>query len=182
MTDIRRRRALLGGLALGGFVLAGQSAALARGALGPRSLAFDNLHTGETLKAVYWENGAYVPQALGAIDHILRDFRTGDVRPIAPPLLDLLANLQSGLGAHGAFGVISGYRSPATNAKLQREGGGGVASHSFHMKGMAIDIRLPGVGLDRLREAARALGRGGVGYYPQSDFVHVDIGPVRHWG
>jgi uncharacterized protein YcbK (DUF882 family) len=146
-----------------------------------RRVHFDNLHTGETLDAVYWEKGRYIPDALGAINVVLRDFRTGDVHPIAPALLDLLTTLQSKIGTAGPFRVISGYRSPMTNAMLASESAG-VAHSSLHMQGMAIDIRLPDVALSDLHKAALDLGLGGVGYYPKSDFVHVDVGRVRHWG
>jgi uncharacterized protein YcbK (DUF882 family) len=182
LTLLHRRQAIRAGLAMAGLALAGRAPAMAAlPSLGPRALSLDNLHTGEKLNAVYWDGGAYVPDALAAINQVLRDFRTGDVHPIAPPLLDLLVTLRGQLGTRGPFEVISGYRSPATNAMLAHEGGG-VASKSFHMKGMAIDIRLPDTALAHLHDAALSLGRGGVGYYPHSDFVHVDVGPVRRWG
>ncbi|HLI13943.1 MAG TPA: DUF882 domain-containing protein [Alphaproteobacteria bacterium] len=145
-----------------------------------RSVAFDNLHTGERLKVDYWVNGRYVPDALGAVNHLLRDFRTGDVFPIDPQLLDLLDALRRKLGSHAPYQVISGYRSPKTNAML-REFSDGVAANSLHMQGMAIDIRVPDRMLRSVRRAAMSLYRGGVGYYPRSDFVHVDVGRVRHW-
>ena len=145
-----------------------------------RKLAFLNLHTGEKLKAEYWAEGKYHRDALGEINHILRDFRTGDVHPIDPQLLDLLCALQRSVGRPGAFHVISGYRSPATNRML-RSHSKGVAQHSLHMDGQAIDIRLPGCELKHLRNAAKALKRGGVGYYASSNFVHVDTGRVRYW-
>lgn len=146
-----------------------------------RSLSFHHLHTGETLKSVpYWERGAYVPDALAELDGLLRDFRTGDVAPIDPALYDVLFALRARLGARGAFHVISGYRSPKTNAALHAKSSG-VASKSLHMQAKAIDIRLPGVALSGLRDAALKLQAGGVGYYPNSDFVHVDTGRVRRW-
>jgi uncharacterized protein YcbK (DUF882 family) len=130
----------------------------------------------------YWVDGTYVPEALGAVNHLLRDFRTGEVHPIAPRLLDLLAGLRKTLETQSSFEVISGYRSPVTNANLQAEHEhSGVASKSLHMQGMAIDIRLPGRTLVALRETALAARAGGVGFYPQSDFVHVDVGRVRKW-
>lgn len=147
---------------------------------GERKLAFFNLHTGERLKTEYWVDGAYQRSALREVNLILRDFRTGDVHPIDPKLLDLLCALQHSVGQRGAFHVISGYRSPATNRMLRRRSGG-VARHSLHMDGQAIDIRLPGCELRDLRDAARALRRGGVGYYRSSNFVHVDTGRVRYW-
>jgi uncharacterized protein YcbK (DUF882 family) len=175
------RRALLRnslGLAGGAFALASAPAALA--GLSARRLAFDNLHTGETLDVAYWENGAYVSDALDAVNHVLRDYRTGDVHVIEPKLLDLLTALHVSLGTTAAVGVISGYRSPQTNAMLH-ERSSQVASGSLHMLGQAIDIRLPGVDSANVRDAALRLAIGGVGYYPTSDFVHVDVGRVRRW-
>ncbi|HLK25217.1 MAG TPA: DUF882 domain-containing protein [Caulobacteraceae bacterium] len=145
-----------------------------------RSVSLSNLHTGEQMEAVYWADGDYIPDVLDAVNVQLRDFRTGDVYPIHPQLLDLLDSLNSLTGTRSKFQVISGYRSAATNALL-RERSEEVAKHSFHMSGMAIDIRLPDVDLSRLHAAALSLGRGGVGYYPYSNFVHVDVGPVRTW-
>jgi uncharacterized protein YcbK (DUF882 family) len=159
----------------------GAPAGQALASLGPaRKLGFHNLHTGESVEAAYWEQGAYVPDALEAVNRVLRDFRTGEVHPIDPRLLDLLARLQGRLDVTRPFQVISGYRSPATNAKLH-SASSGVATKSLHMQGMAIDIRLPDVELTRLRDAALSLQGGGVGYYQASNFVHVDVGRVRRW-
>jgi uncharacterized protein YcbK (DUF882 family) len=145
-----------------------------------RAIFLDNLHTGESLKTLFWQDGRYVPDALQEINHVLRDYRTDEVKDIDPSLLDLLYVLRKKLDTSEPFGVISGYRSPATNAML-RQAGHGVAKHSYHMKGMAIDIRLPDHRLADLHRAALSLKAGGVGYYPASNFVHVDTGPVRHW-
>lgn len=157
-------------------------AALARGhALrAPRVLTFAHLHTAERLTVTYAADGHYLPDALHTVNHLLRDFRTGDVHPIDPSLLDLLHALAETTGSRTPFEVISGYRSPATNRQL-RARSGGVASGSLHMVGRAIDIRVGDVRLVALRDAARTLRRGGVGYYPQSNFVHVDTGRVRTW-
>jgi uncharacterized protein YcbK (DUF882 family) len=173
---IGRRRLLAGALGLAAPAL------LAREALAsaPRHLSLLNLHTGEKLAATYFEGGRYVPDALAALDRVLRDHRTGDVHPMAPGLLDLVAGLAGQVGRPDAVQVISGYRSPASNAALHANSSG-VATRSLHMRGMAMDIRIPGVSLTRLRDTAVALGRGGVGYYPGSDFVHVDVGKVRQW-
>ena len=173
---IGRRRLLAGALGLAAPAL------LAREALAsaPRQLSLVNLHTGEKLAATYFEGGRYVPDALAALDRVLRDHRTGEVHPMAPGLLDLVAGLAGQVGRPGAVQVISGYRSPASNAALHANSSG-VATRSLHMQGMAMDIRIPGVSLARLRDTALALGRGGVGYYPDSDFVHVDVGKVRQW-
>jgi uncharacterized protein YcbK (DUF882 family) len=173
---IGRRRLLAGALGLAApALLAGEALASA-----PRQLSLVNLHTGEKLAATYFEGGRYVPDALAALDRVLRDHRTGEVHPMAPGLLDLVAGLAGQVGRPDAVQVISGYRSPASNAALHANSSG-VATRSLHMQGMAMDIRIPGVSLARLRDTAVALGRGGVGYYPGSDFVHVDVGKVRQW-
>jgi len=145
-----------------------------------RSLAFYNTHTGEELEVVYWSRGKYRKQALADIDHILRDHRTGEVKAIDTRLLDLAHDLGERLGDRGPFHIISGYRSPQTNALL-RASGHGVARNSLHLKGEALDIRLPGTNLPVLRGAALDLKGGGVGYYPGQDFVHIDVGRVRYW-
>jgi uncharacterized protein YcbK (DUF882 family) len=146
----------------------------------PRELRLSNLHTGERLAVEYFDGGGYIPDALTTVDHFLRDFRTGDVHEIDPQLLDLLHRLHGMTGTSRAYEVISGYRSPQTNEML-RHRSEGVAAGSLHMQGQAIDIRLGDVPLDKLRAAALNAHRGGVGYYPASNFVHVDIGRVRHW-
>lgn len=147
-----------------------------------RWLAFDNIHTGEKLKVEYWAEGQYLPDALARVNHLLRDFRSGDVHPIAPQLLDLLSVLRARLETIEPVSVISGYRSPKTNAMLRGEREhSGVASKSLHMQGMAVDIRIAGRSLAAVHTAALAQRVGGVGYYPQLDFVHVDVGRVRTW-
>ncbi len=145
-----------------------------------RFLAFDNLHTGETTKLVYWEKGRYIKGALKEINYILRDHRTDEVARIDTNLLDLLFVLHNKLGSRSAFQVISGYRSPKSNAMLHSHSSG-VAQKSMHMEGKAIDIRLQDARLLNVRNAALAMNSGGVGYYPESQFVHVDTGRVRHW-
>ena len=161
--------------------LSGKAFATVPATLAPeRKLAFYNIHTGEKLNAVYWADGAYQADELTGIYHLLRDYRSGDVSPINSGLLDLLHTLSASLGTNEPFHVISGYRSPATNAMLA-EKGSGVAKHSLHVEGLAIDIRVPGRELADVRRAALALAGGGVGYYASSDFVHVDVGRVRQW-
>ena len=145
-----------------------------------RSLSFYNLHTSENLKTVYWAEGLYIPEALTAINHQLRDYRTGDIRNIDRRLLDVLFQLRSRLETTEPFEVISGYRSPATNALLHSNSSG-VAEHSLHVEGMAADIRIPGRNLALLRKTAISMKSGGVGYYPLSQFVHLDVGRVRTW-
>ena len=148
--------------------------------MAPRAVTFDNLHTGEKASVEYWAEGKYLPDALHEVNVILRDFRNGEVHPIDPKLLDLLHQLHTNLESAKPFEVISGYRSPATNAML-RASGHGAASKSYHMKGMAIDIRLGDKDLKDVHTAALLMRAGGVGFYPEADFVHVDVGPVRRW-
>ena len=152
----------------------------ARAAWPARELSLHSLRTGETLTAVYREDGRLLADGLAQLDYILRDYRTGEVRPIAAGLLDLLHELKHAMGYPEPIGVISGYRSRATNAMLAARSKR-VAKNSYHLRGMAVDIRMPGWPLGDLRAAALSLRRGGVGYYPESDFVHVDVGPVRSW-
>jgi len=140
-----------------------------------------HLHTNERINVVYRIGDAYVPQAVNELDHFLRDHRTGDVTTLDPRLFDLLRDLTLAVGRPGAeIDIVCGYRTPWSNEFLRRTTVG-VAKHSQHMLGEAIDIRIPGVSTERLRDAALSLQRGGVGYYPQSQFVHVDLGPVRRW-
>jgi len=138
-------------------------------------------HTGERLDIVYRRGEQYVPEALTRLDEYLRDHRTGDIHHYDPRVFDLLHDLTAKLGEpQSEIDVVCGYRSPWSNEFL-RTHGHGVALHSLHMEAMAIDIRIPGVKTARLRDAALELHRGGVGYYAQSDFVHVDVGRVRRW-
>ncbi len=154
---------------------------MAQAATGPdRRLSFYNIHTGESLSRVYWAEGGYVDPALGEIDRILRDWRTDEVQPMNRDLLDMMHDLHAAMDSSEPFHVISGYRSPKTNAKL-RDKSKGVAKKSFHMRAMAADIALPGRKLEWLREAAIDLKRGGVGIYRKSGFIHVDVGRVRFW-
>ena len=154
--------------------------AFASQAPGARRLSFINTHTGDTFADAYWENGNYVSDALAAINHVMRDHRSNETHAIDVRLLDQLTQLRGVVGASAPFQIISGYRSPATNAALH-ENSSGVATHSLHMEGRAIDIRVRGVELPNLRDAALGMQAGGVGYYPSSDFIHVDTGRVRRW-
>ena len=129
---------------------------------------------------MYWEKGIYLPEALQDINYVLRDHRTDEMHTIDPLTIDLMAALSRKLDARRPFEIISGYRSPQTNATL-RKASGKVAKNSYHMKGMAVDLRLPGIRLKTLRKAALQLRMGGVGYYPKSNFVHIDSGTVRSW-
>jgi uncharacterized protein YcbK (DUF882 family) len=183
------RRAFLGmgaAAAAGAFVPSRAQAAIhpAVASKAPeRVLSFFNTHTGERLKAAYSAGGVYQPDALRDLNYILRDFRVNEIKPIDPRVFDLLHELGGTLETDQPFHIISGYRSPHTNTILRARGGAttGVASHSLHMVGQAIDIRLPGVKLENLRNAARSLKIGGVGFYPDLNFVHVDVGRVRYW-
>ena len=142
---------------------------------------FFHTHTGERLDIVYREGDRYLPEALAKLNFYLRDHRTGDVHQYDPKVFDLLHDLMAGAGKPGAeIDVICGYRTPWSNEFL-RSHSDGVAQHSLHLQAMAIDIRVPGIRTARLREAALALHRGGVGYYAKSDFIHVDVGRVRRW-
>jgi uncharacterized protein YcbK (DUF882 family) len=145
-----------------------------------RSLSLVHTHTGETLSTVYFQNGNYLAPSLEHINHFLRDFRTNKEHSIDPGLLDILFDLQARAHRGGPFEVISGYRSPQTNAALRQQSTA-VAEHSLHMEGRAIDVRLRGFPTAKLRDLAIALHRGGVGFYEVSDFVHVDTGRVRIW-
>lgn len=147
-----------------------------------RRLSFYHTHTRQTLQVTYAVGGEYVQSALDEINHFLSDFRTGDVAEIDPELLDLIYDVRRLLGSDAAFEVISAYRSPKTNEILRgRSTNSGVAKKSQHILGKAIDVRLRGVPTGELRDAAIALSRGGVGYYRNSDFVHMDTGRVRRW-
>jgi uncharacterized protein YcbK (DUF882 family) len=177
--EIRSRRSLLRAAALIAPLAALPLPSLAR-ASAPRRLRFYHTHTSEKLDVVYAENGQYVAEALAEINRLLRDFRTGDIHPIDPGLLDQLHAVQRRTGSRGQFEVISGFRSPHTNAMLRGQSTG-VAQYSLHLKGQAIDVRLTDVATRNLRGAALSLARGGVGFYPASDFVHLDTGRVRFW-
>jgi uncharacterized protein YcbK (DUF882 family) len=147
-----------------------------------KRLAFYNTHTSEAVDVVYWADGGYVPEGLRLIDRVLRDHRTGAVQPMDRRLLDLLFDLRTTLGTRQPFQIISGFRSPESNAYLRGlSPASGVAKQSQHMLGRATDIRVPGVPLDKLRALALAMKKGGVGFYPSSNFVHVDVGRVRRW-
>jgi uncharacterized protein YcbK (DUF882 family) len=143
-------------------------------------IRMNNLHTGESLTSCYFDGRSYVESELDKIDHLCRDFRRDEIHPIDRQLLTQLQAIQKLLGVNTEVQIISGYRSPATNEMLRSQSGG-VAKKSYHMQGKAIDFRLPGIELSQVRKAALSLKAGGVGYYPESNFVHIDTGPVRHW-
>lgn len=160
--------------------VAGNSKALSLNRFDSRFVSFQNTHTGESNKVTYWEQGKYLPDGLAEINKILRDHRTNDVTKMDPKLIDQLFVLRQKLDTNQPFHIISGYRSPKTNAML-RSRGRGVAKRSLHVTGQAIDIRVPGRSLSQVRLAALSLSAGGVGYYPGPQFVHMDTGRVRRW-
>ncbi len=147
---------------------------------GRRTLSFYHTHTLKELDITYALGRTYNPRALRQINSYLGDFRTGESHPIDPKLLDILWIIQKEMGRNGVYEVISGYRSPRTNARLRRQSFG-VAEHSLHMQGKAIDVRFPGIDTEHIRECAVELRCGGVGYYAKSDFVHLDTGQYRTW-
>ena len=146
-------------------------------------LRFYHTHTSERIDVVYRRGETYLPDALDELDHYLRDHRTGDIHHFDPRLFDLLYDLTASVNdSGGEIDVICGYRTPWSNEFLRTRGAHtGVAVHSLHMQAEAIDIRLPGIPTSAVRDAALRLERGGVGYYRASNFVHVDVGRVRHW-
>jgi uncharacterized protein YcbK (DUF882 family) len=172
------RRCLLRAAAIAGLVTAPTLQAAAR-SMEARTVSFVHTHTGETLSCCYYR-GTYDAAALSNVNHFLRDFRSGDVHAIDPQLLDVLYDLMVLADRDQPYQVISAYRSPATNNMLH-ERSNGVAAHSLHMEGRAIDLRLSGFSTRKLRDLALGMQRGGVGYYAASDFVHVDTGRVRAW-
>jgi uncharacterized protein YcbK (DUF882 family) len=145
-----------------------------------RSLHLYNTHTGESLKSVFWAEGKFIPEAMNDINKLLRDHRNNKIAPIDPKLLFLLDQVASQVGAKQGVHIISGYRSPESNRMLNASTRG-VARHSMHLDGKAIDVRIPGRDLAVLHKAALHAGGGGVGYYPDSQFVHMDTGRLRHW-
>ena len=177
-----RRRLLRQGAQLAAAVALPLLALPARASVpAPRTLAMSHTHTRERIELVYAVAQDYLPEALGTLNHFLSDHYSGEVGSMHPPLFDMLHDLRHALGRTGPFEIISGYRCPATNDKLRNTRGGGVAKQSLHMQGRAVDVRLSGVPLAELRDAALSLRAGGVGYYPDSQFVHLDTGRVRSW-
>jgi uncharacterized protein YcbK (DUF882 family) len=154
--------------------------AAAAAAPNERILRLYNTHTGESLRSIFWAEGQFIPDALQDINKLLRDHRNNKIAPIDPQLLVLLDRISAKFGDHPTLHIISGYRSPETNEMLH-ENTTGVAKHSLHMDGKAIDVRIPGQDLAKLHRIAMAERAGGVGYYPDSQFVHMDVGRVRYW-
>lgn len=183
LTHGSARRTLLRASTAGALSLCGAALGLPAVAATPAAvdrIALLNTHTGERLNLPYREHGQVVAESQRAVEHLLRDHRNDEQHPIDPLLIDQLLALRRQFALAAPFHVVSGYRSPQTNARLAAASGG-VARNSLHLQGRAIDIRVPGLELRTLRQAALALGRGGVGYYARSDFVHLDSGRRRHW-
>jgi len=181
-TDSTRRRLLLaasGATGLCTFPMVARAITL--GTVLERDLSMDHTHTHEKIQLTYAIGSRYVPEALKGLNHFLRDHYSGMAGRMDPGLYDIMHALRASLKARSPYQIISGYRSPQTNEHLRTTRGGGVARRSLHMDGKAVDLRIPGVPLKELRDAALELGLGGVGYYPGSDFVHVDTGKVRSW-
>ena len=182
-----RRRILAGG-AMGGIALAAMGAGVANAAsllspgkdAGAQKISFRNQHTGESFSGAFKVGGRYLPDAFEQINEVLRDFRTGEVFPIDPRVVDILFAVREKANVKTPYEVLSGYRSPKTNSTLARNGTG-VARNSLHMTGQAIDVRLPGVSTRKLADLAQGMRSGGVGYYAKSNFVHMDTGQVRRW-
>jgi uncharacterized protein YcbK (DUF882 family) len=183
-TNPTRRRSVLAGLVVPCVGALAATFLPAKGALAARierSLSFSHRVTGETTRAVYFADGRYLRDGIRSISRVLRDWRTDEVMEFDPKVLDIIWAVRRLVGHDGAIEVFSGYRSPATNARLRTQSRA-VAKNSLHMYGKAVDLHLPGRKLSQVRRAALDLGAGGVGYYPRSGFVHLDSGPVRSWG
>lgn len=173
------RRAFLTTAVMAVPMLAAPVAAIASG-LEQRSVSFVHTHTGEQLTTTYFRAGQYDTSSIARVNYLLRDFRCGEVASMDIGLLDILHDLQVLADRDSTFEIISGFRSPATNAQLRAKSGG-VAEKSLHMQAKALDIRLTGFSTKKLQQLAMSLQRGGVGFYSSSNFVHVDTGRVRHW-
>lgn len=178
--DISRRKWLaLGGAAVGASLLPGQAFA-SFSTPRPRILHLHNINTGETMKAEFFDGRQYNREELVRLDHFFRDYRANKITRIDPQLFDNLYRLQGLLGTRKPVQLICGYRCPVTNNSLRMHHRG-VAKNSYHMQGRAMDFRIEGVALSQVRRAAMHMQAGGVGYYPRSNFVHMDTGPVRSW-
>lgn len=185
MTDapnsLTRRRLLVAGVGLAATTLLPLSSAFAAAGPSVRKLSFRHLHTGEALTATFWADGKFQPQGIVKLQRLMRDWRNDTQHNMDERLYQFLYALHGRMGTEAPFEIISAYRSPQTNDALRRVSTG-VAKRSLHMEGQAIDVRLPGRHLAALRDMAWKLQLGGVGYYPKSDFIHIDTGNVRRWG
>jgi uncharacterized protein YcbK (DUF882 family) len=183
MSEINRDRRRMIKASLGGLISLTALPALGQVkiAVPDRILTLKNLHTGEQVKSHYWTQGDYETSEIAVLDHLLRDFRADELTSMDKRLFDAIYLLGQQFDYQQPIGIISGYRSPTTNNKL-RAMGRNVAKNSYHTRGMAVDISMPGVPMRELRKAAEQLKMGGVGYYPSNGFIHLDTGPVRRWG
>ncbi|MGR6839902.1 DUF882 domain-containing protein [Aliivibrio wodanis] len=175
-----RRKIFLGGIAVVGLSAFPSFSFASQFKETPRKLALNNLHTGEELHTEYFNGLGYQNDELAKLNHLCRDFRRNESIAMDTGLFDQLSAIQKIIGCDTQVQIISGYRSPATNEMLSAKSGG-VAKKSLHMLGKAMDFRLEGVPLAEVRKAALSLKAGGVGYYPGSNFVHIDTGRVRFW-
>lgn len=178
--DYHRRKWLVLGGAACGLALMPQQAVAMLSTPRPKILVINNLHTGEKLKAEFFDGKHYNRDELVRLNYLFRDYRANTVKTIDPKLFEQLFRLQLLLGSHKEIQLISGYRSVATNNKL-RARSRGVAKDSYHTRGQAVDFHIQGIELKHIRKAALKMRAGGVGYYPNSQFVHIDTGPVRAW-
>ncbi|MFD2179666.1 DUF882 domain-containing protein [Veronia pacifica] len=185
MTDFNpyRRKFVMSGAALTAGTLLLPSTGWAQHVtnFGTRELSLVNAHTNEAVSDCYFDGNNYVPSVLDSFNHLCRDFRRNEAIALDPKLYDQLVAIKALVGSSNPCIILSGYRSKKTNDMLRRRGGG-QALHSYHIKGQAIDFMIEGVPLKKLRKAAMSLKAGGVGYYSRSHFIHIDTGPVRHWG
>ncbi len=179
-TGILGAAGLVAGSAAGLLPVSAEAATFRMPGTGSFEVRFHNSHTDERFSGTYRVGDKYLPDAFEEINHLLRDFRSGEVFPIDPRVIDILYSVQNKLDTRRPIEILSGYRCPKTNAML-REASGGVARNSMHLTGQAVDFRLPGYSTRGLRDIARGLRAGGVGYYPRSNFVHVDTGKFRTW-
>lgn len=154
---------------------------LLRGAGDVRRIRMYSGRTGESLDSIYWIEGEYIPEVLKEINHFMRDWRTDDAVKMDARTVDIMAAAHSLMDVSEPYMLLSGYRSPKTNAMLRSQSSG-VARNSLHMKGQAADLRLKSRSVGQMAKAAEACASGGVGRYSRSNFVHMDCGPVRHWG
>lgn len=180
--DSQRRKFLLLGGAAAGLALFPQLTKASVSTSRPKILTLNNLHTGETIKAEFFNGQSYNHSELTRLNHFFRDYRANQIRIIDPHLFDQLYRLQVMLDTRKPVQLISGYRTLATNNQLRgKRRNSGVAKHSYHTLGQAMDFHIEGIPLNTIRTAALKMKSGGVGYYPRSNFVHIDTGPVRHW-
>lgn len=175
------RRLVLCGLAAAVPAAGLAAPALARGMGNYRALKLSNWRTEEKISSVYWADGEYIPEALNAFNYILRDWRQDAVATMDVQVIEILARTQTLLDCPEPFEIVSGYRTRTTNAQLRRRSRG-VAKNSYHTRAMAVDVAMKTRSVRQISRAGRALGKGGVGVYSRSDFVHLDSGPVRGWG